>query len=300
MLIGDSPLRHNSPADDQAPADRGPGRAPDSLGRLCEHAGDRIRIGSAADGIERLEAHLHGQAYSPHRHDTYAIGATLHGQQTFRFRGEQWHCMPGQCHILHPDETHDGGAANDAGFGYRIAYVDPALVQAALGGRPLPFVANPVVDRSDLPEACTADVWDIETELDDIAQTDIVVAVARLLLVAASDGATKPAPLALDRLSRVRDAIAASPMERRTTDALEQLCGLDRWTLARQFRAAFGTSPSRFRTMRQLDRVRRLLQGGASLAEASLDAGFADQSHMSRHFKKAYGLTPGTWISAVA
>jgi AraC-like DNA-binding protein len=300
MLIGDSPLAHNSPADARAPADRAPERGPDSLGRLCEHVGDRIRIGPAAEGIEWLEAHLHGQAYSPHRHDTYAIGATLHGQQTFRFRGEQWHCMPGQCHILHPDETHDGGAAGDAGFGYRIIYVDPALVQAALGGQPLPFVANPVVDRSGLPEECTAGISDIDTELDDVARTDIVVAVARLLLVAASNGATKSAPLALDRLSRVRDAIAASPMERHNTEALERLCGLDRWMLARQFRAAFGTSPSRFRTMRQLDRVRRLLKGGASLAEASIDAGFADQSHMSRHFKKAYGLTPGTWVSAVA
>ena len=99
MLIGDSPVGHNSPADARAPGD--------SLGRLCEHAGDRIRIGPAAGGIERLEAHLHGQAYSPHRHDTYAIGTTLHGQQTFRFRGEQWHCMPGQCHILHPDRSEE-------------------------------------------------------------------------------------------------------------------------------------------------------------------------------------------------
>jgi AraC-like DNA-binding protein len=300
MLIEDSPMGHNSPADDQAPADRGPGRQADSLGRLSGHVGDRIRLGPAAEGIERLEAHLHGQAYSPHRHDTYAVGTTLHGHQTFRFRGEQWHCMPGQCHILHPDETHDGGAANDAGFCYRIIYLDPALVQAALGGRPLPFVAHPVVDRSGLADECTADVWDIDIELDDVARTDIVVAVAQMLLVAASKGTTNSTPLALERLLRVRDAIVASPMERHTTDALEHLCGLDRWTLARQFRAAFGTSPSRFRTMRQLDHVRRLLKGGTSLAEASIDAGFADQSHMSRHFKKAYGLTPGTWISAVA
>ena len=81
---------------------------------------------------------------------------------------------------------------------------------------------------------------------------------------------------------------------------LEQLAGLDRWTLARQFRAAFGTSPGRFRTMRQLDRVRRLLRAGSSLADAAVDAGFADQSHMSRHFKRAYGLTPARWVSAFA
>jgi AraC-like DNA-binding protein len=76
---------------------------------------------------------------------------------------------------------------------------------------------------------------------------------------------------------------------------LEHVANLDRWSLARQFRAAFGTSPTRFRTMRQLDHVRRLVKSGVSLAEAALDAGFADQSHMSRQFKRAYGLTPAHW-----
>ena len=78
------------------------------------------------------------------------------------------------------------------------------------------------------------------------------------------------------------------------------MSGVDRWTLARQFRAAFGTSPVRFRTMRRLDLVRRLLSGGAGPAEASIAAGFADQSHMSRHFKRAYGVTPSQWMAISA
>ena len=52
--------------------------------------------------------------------------------------------------------------------------------------------------------------------------------------------------------------------------------------------------------MRRLDRVRRFLNGGASPAQAALDAGFADQSHMSRHFKRTYGLTPARWASMTA
>jgi AraC-like DNA-binding protein len=52
--------------------------------------------------------------------------------------------------------------------------------------------------------------------------------------------------------------------------------------------------------LRQLDEVRSLLKGGAALAEAALAAGFADQSHMSRQFKLAYGLTPARWAAALA
>ena len=78
---------------------------------------------------------------------------------------------------------------------------------------------------------------------------------------------------------------------------LEQVADLDRWTLARQFRIAFGTSPSRFRTLRRLDRVRRSIASGSSLADAAIEAGFADQSHMSRQFKLAYGVTPAKWAA---
>ena len=260
---------------------------------------DRIQIASSANGIERLEAHLHGHAFSPHRHDTYAIGITLSGIQTFRFRGEQWHCLPGQCHILHPDEMHDGGAGTEEGFGYRIVYVDPSLVQDALRGQPLPFVARPVLDAARLPEGCASEIWDLDADIDDVARIELAVAVVNLLVDAASGGAQTSGPLALGGLRRVRDLIAACPAERHSMDELERLAGLDRWTLARQFRVAFGTSPSRFRTLRQLDHVRRLLKHGTSLAEAAVDAGFADQSHMSRKFKLAYGLTPARWAAAL-
>jgi AraC-like DNA-binding protein len=261
--------------------------------------GDRISIARGAAGIERMQARFHGQAYAPHRHDTYAVGVTLAGIQSFRYRGEQWHCLPGQCHILHPDELHDGGSADGRAFGYRIVYVDPALVQQALQGAPLPFVGQPVLDAGHPALHGAARIWDLEDALDDAARTELVVAVADLLSAAAQRPAAT-SRLALHGLSRIRDAIATCPAERLGMDTLERLSGLDRWTLARQFRAAFGTSPSRFRIMRQLDLVRLLLRQGTPPARAAAEAGFADQSHMARHFRRAYGLTPGRWAALVA
>jgi AraC-like DNA-binding protein len=282
-----------------------PGFSTGRLERLCGCAsgdvggdGGRIRIGSGAEGIERLEAHFVGQAFSPHRHDTYAIGVTLSGVQTFRYRGGQRHCLPGQCHILHPDETHDGGSGTEDGFGYRIIYIDPWLIQEAIGGKPLPFVQCPVVDVARLPKGFVSTAWNIDEEIDDIVRIEIAVMAADMLFAVVPDCMMKPRSLAIDALSRVRDLIAAHPAGRHSMDELERLSDLDRWTLARQFRAAFGTSPSRFRTMRQLDHVRRLLKCGTTLAEASIEAGFADQSHMSRRFKSAYGITAGRWVSA--
>jgi AraC-like DNA-binding protein len=259
-----------------------------------------IAVGQGCDGIERLEARFRGQAFSPHRHDTYAIGMTIAGVQTFHYRGVQRHSLPDQCHILHPDETHDGASGADDGFAYRIVYIDPSLVQQALGGRALPFVSNPVVDLTNRDRDLLSAVWQIEARIDDIGRTEIAVAVADVLAAAATGSTPPRTPLQLHGLSRVRSLIASRPVDRHSMDELERVADLDRWSLARQFRAAFGTSPSRFRTMRQLDQVRRSVRCGASLAEAAYEAGFADQSHMSRQFKSAYGLTPARWTAALA
>jgi len=276
-------------------------RAP-RLEGLCgegtQDARASILVTQPCAGIERLEARFSGQAFAPHRHDTYAIGLTLTGVQTFRYRGEARFCLPGQCHILHPDEQHDGAAGTDEAFSYRMVYVDPGLIQSALGGRPLPFLADPVVNLTDMQRQAMVSVWIGEDDADELSRSDLVATVTDLL-VAATAGDGPPASLPLARLQIVREKISACPTERHSMAELERLSGLDRWSLARQFRLAFGTSPSRFRTMRQLDMVRSMIVSGTALADAAFAAGFADQSHMSRQFKRAYGMTPARWVEAL-
>ena len=114
------------------------------------------------------------------------------------------------------------------------------------------------------------------------------------------DGRSPPGTIALAAVSAVREHLAAHPVEETRADVLERIAGIDRWTIARHFRAAFGTSPDRYRTMRRLEVARSAIAGGAALADAAATAGFADQSHMTRHFKRAYGITPGRWAAATA
>jgi AraC-like DNA-binding protein len=52
--------------------------------------------------------------------------------------------------------------------------------------------------------------------------------------------------------------------------------------------------------MRRLALARAAIERGLPLAEAAVRAGFADQSHMTRQFKRTYGLTPARWTALVA
>src|SRR5438132_1952387 len=154
---------------------------PDRLDRACSRRPDSIRFGTGTVGFERAEVHLSTCAFEPHRHDTYAIGITTAGVQTFRYRGSRRICLPGQLHVLHPDETHDGAAATEDGFGYRILYLAPALVRRALGGGPLPFVADPVQKPTPATRLVASLLADIDEPVSDLALVEIATTVAGAL-----------------------------------------------------------------------------------------------------------------------
>ncbi|GAB3136641.1 AraC family transcriptional regulator [Micromonospora sonneratiae] len=276
----------------------GGGRAPVPDG-LLPAPGCRFRFGASVAGIERLEAALRGEAFSPHRHDRYAVGVTLTGVQTFRYRGQQRHCLPGEWHVLHPDELHDGAAGTEDGFGYRIIYLDPALVQDALGGGPLPFVADPVIRAAAMSPALKGFLAHIDEPPDEIEVVDVTTAIADTLRRHAGPVRSGRLALDMDAIRRVRGMLTEQPTVRHRAADLEVVAGLDRWSIARQFRAAFGTSPTRYRTMRQLDMARRLIRAGHPLAVVAAMVGFADQAHLTRLFKRTYGLPPGAWAASV-
>src|SRR5207253_3258960 len=156
-----------------------------------------------------------GQASSPHRHGTYAIGLTLEGVQTFRYRGAQRLCLPGECHVLHPDELHDGGSGSAAPFAYRIAYVDPRLVQAQLGGSPLPFVTDPVMRLTDAQRRHLSPVWDLDDVLDEMALAEVGAAIADFLLETSGSRSPRTA-LPIAALERARALLYAEPATPRT------------------------------------------------------------------------------------
>jgi|SRR5579883_190805 AraC-like DNA-binding protein len=260
-------------------------------------ASDQIRFEQPAAGLQRLSARFGGHAYDLHRHETYAVGMTLWGAQSFHYRGALRTSRQGQVMVIHPDEAHDGHAGMEQGFAYRMLYVDPASVSAALDGAPPPFVPDVVTDDCALAELVRDAFVDFPRALEPLAVDAIVERLAARLAERSDGGKPKRSTKALRAVSLARDFLAAESHRAVSSEELEKISGFDRFTLARQFRAAFGTSPHRFQVGRRLAQAQAMIAAGLSLSEAAVAAGFADQSHLTRHFAARYGLTPGRWAA---
>jgi AraC-like DNA-binding protein len=273
--------------------------AGEGLERSCQ-AGRPEWIASTTptEGVELFRAWLAGEAYQKHRHDTYAVGVTDAGVQIFDYRGTARTSWPGQVVTLYPDELHNGRAGTGDGFGYRIVYLEPALLSDALRavrGRayPLPFVRDAVSSNARLARAVEAA---FRTPLAPLEVDSVIVELAEGL-TAAEGGGGRAVSRRVDvaAVERARELLDAERTRVVRSTELESVTGLTRYDLARQFRIMFGTSPYRYLLMRRLALARDAIHRARPLAEVACEAGFADQPHFTRVFRSAFGLTPGRY-----
>jgi len=96
---------------------------------------------------------------------------------------------------------------------------------------------------------------------------------------------------------RVLELMEGQPDSRLTVDFLAREAGLSAPHFARAFKESVGRAPHQHLLMLRLERARRLLGSPeATLSAVALDAGFADQAHFTRLFKRHFGVTPGAFV----
>ena len=98
---------------------------------------------------------------------------------------------------------------------------------------------------------------------------------------------------------RARDHLFAAYARKVTLDELAAVVGMRRFALAHAFTREVGMPPHAYQTHVRVQHARELIGCGRLLSTVSVEVGFADQSHLTRHFKRVLGLTPGRYARAV-
>jgi AraC-like DNA-binding protein/mannose-6-phosphate isomerase-like protein (cupin superfamily) len=97
------------------------------------------------------------------------------------------------------------------------------------------------------------------------------------------------------RLSRARELIEKTVFENVPMDGIAEEVGLSTFTLIRRFKSDYGMSPHAWRMQARANAAAKCLRDKVPLSDAAGSCGFFDQAHMSRVFKKVFGVTPGQY-----
>ncbi len=258
-------------------------------------------------GVEILTARYSKQRFSRHFHDCYAVGVIESGALGFDYLGERLTAAAGDVNLAVPGEPHTGYPAAEGGWTYRMLYLSPDLVAEAASSGPrcgtgLPFFRAGVLRDAELGRTirsfhslCASGPVDpLE------AETVLALVVRRVLERVGAVEASRPPRGTEPRRPGKRARMASEYLEensgRRVT--LKELSGeadSSPYHLIRTFEAGYGLPPHAYLAQLRVGKAKDLIARGASLADAAQEAGFADQSHMNRLFRRILGLTPGDY-----
>ena len=248
--------------------------------------------------VEAFHARFVDHVYPMHTHDTWTLLILDSGGIKYDLDLHEHGSLGGTVTLLPPHVPHSGSSIRPEGFRKRVLYLDGSCLSEDLVGRSVgrPVFADGLLrDRINrLHEAVAAPGREFEAE-------------SRLSLIAQRlAGHLTGEP---DALPHTRDPRLASEL-RELLDArlpgglsLEQASRIlhaDPAHLVRTFGRHFGMSPHLYLTGRRVDLARHLLLAGMPATEVAQAAGFYDQSHLTRHFKRFLGTTPGRFASGSA
>jgi AraC-like DNA-binding protein/mannose-6-phosphate isomerase-like protein (cupin superfamily) len=297
---------------------------------------DQARIVKVGSGfgkrVEVLRTTYQSQSFAPHTHDTYTLGLVLGGAGTFWCRGAERFACKGDVVVIPPGEVHTGsvGIGVDS-LSYLAVYLPVGLATlhaeaaGARGGKAPEFrsfvLRDSVVRRAyqALDRAIgNADArrhghvvgnTDAGADFDEgAAQEAACVAISELIRRRAERGTpdTFDQGRRIVRESRivsvVRDVLEDSYAKADETSlhVLAQKTGVTPFRVIRAFREATGLAPHQYLIQVRVERARQFLADGAVPSLAAAMTGFADQSHLTYHFKKHLGITPGNYRRCVA
>jgi AraC-like DNA-binding protein len=259
--------------------------------------------------LDLLTARIGSRHYAPHTHDEYAIGVTVDGLETMRYRGEKIYSAAGSVVVVEPGEAHTGGPARPEGFAYLCLYPGAELLGAATTAEPglvlaEPHFREPIIDDVRLGEELRLAHRALRLGEDPLEGESRLLGVLGALVrrhavpgprAAPQRGGADSAHIARQVTARLSDELTAPPTLAEMAAGLE----LSRYQLLRAFRDAVGMPPYAWLAQHRVARARALLDVGHRPAEAATLVGFADQAHLTRWFRRVLGVTPGAYRNSV-
>ncbi|MCW2273395.1 helix-turn-helix domain-containing protein [Rhodoblastus acidophilus] len=258
-----------------------------------------VRHDARHEGVEAMSLATN-HCFPRHSHDEFGLGlVTFGGQRSWSGRGFV-EALPDDLISVNPGEMHDGAPVGRGARGWRMIYLRPEVLGFLAedqGTGPFEFARPSFADA--IAKRLFSELFDalVAPEAEALAIDERMVGLFGHLARSWSASAPRrrDPPPAVARAARKIDD---DPTAKASLAELAALAGVSRYQLLRGFARHMGATPHVYLMQRRALLARSLLLSGLSPACVAAQAGFADQSHLTRVFFRHFCMTPARFQAA--
>ena len=249
----------------------------------------------AFNGIEVALLDCTNHVFERHVHDEFVIGANVVGRETISLDRNSFEASVDDVTLYNPGQV-QASTGHGNPWAFYTMYLSPTVMASLCGGHDDLVFDVHVLDAASVAarlRAACAVALDPGTA-PEAAEERIALALAELVRQAST---VRPAtdPVGDARLGQVAAQLVEQLDAPLALGDLATAHGFTRVQLVRAFARTYGLPPFAWVNQHRLGRARARLARGDKPARIAADLGFADQSHLTRRFKAAFGVAPSRW-----
>lgn len=248
------------------------------------------------EGLSCLHADFTAHDYAPHAHDGFVIAMTEAGGAEFASRGAVGEATPSGLLVFNPGEPHSGRMGRSRRWRYRSFYLDrrAAAELESLGLPRAPHFATNLFTDANLIQAFLDVHQALDAGADCLRTRELLLESFGALVHRHGTGRPEhlAAPREQRRLERVLEMMHDRPADPLSLEMLGEAAALTPFQLIALFKRETGLTPHAYLVQLRLKAAMDALKAGMPVAEAATFAGFYDQSALTKHLKRCYGVTP--------
>jgi len=243
---------------------------------------------SVIEGVEIKLCRNNPHAYKPHVHNELSLGYILEGSTDLTLNDRTIHYGSGDGVIIPPLMTHRCAPNDINHWEYVMLFVDPGYYSDVVSFKQAKKLSGKQTQKL---------IGFIEQLLiEKIPDKMENILIELLLEFAENDIQETIAANTSQSVKMIHDYILNHVNDDITLDKLQQISGLNKFSLIRNFKKQYITTPAAYNLQYRVAEAKRLLSKGADIFDICEELRFYDQAHLIREFKKMYGITPGTYI----
>jgi AraC-like DNA-binding protein len=249
-----------------------------------------------------LHATFVQHSFAPHTHDSYVIGWIERGLEAFAYQKTVHFAPVGSLMMVNPYEVHTGYAPLETGWTYRTIYPSLELMQQVstqLGLKDLPIFRQAVIQNPRLEQQFSAMHRLQHSGSSLAAESTLLEVLGTFVQHFAQSHPLVKTPLEPSGIAKVRTLLEDNLGQNIRLRHLANIAQVPEFTLLKAFRRIHGLPPHAYVLQKRLEAAKAALRGRSGIANIAAELGFADQAHLTRTFKKTYGITPSVYRKGI-